>query len=90
MSVNAKRSTVTTTATRVDPNVDPMVRSSVLVTNLSIVTVFLGGSGVTTVAGYPLDPGDSVAVDLTAREALYAIVGVGTAEVAALQSGGVP
>ncbi len=88
MSVNPKQATVTSTASRIDPNVDPMQRSRVVVRNRSTVVVYIGGPGVTTGTGFPLDPGDSVSVDLSAKESLYGIVASGTAAVAVLQSGG--
>ena len=64
------------------------VGESVAVLNPSTsVTVYLGGTTVTTASGYGLAPGASLAVDLAPGEGLYAIVAATTTSVHCLYQG---
>ena len=82
---------VGTTATRVDVT-DPWYANSalgsVLVRNRGSVSVFLGGSAVTTANGFELGAGESVSMDLGTKDTLYGIVASGTARVDVVQIGG--
>ena len=59
---------------------------SVAVYNNGAETVFLGGSGVTTAAGYPLGAGEHVGIDLERGESLYGIVAAATEECRVLKA----
>ena len=89
MAARGSQVSVTTTATRLD--LDPQTSNQPFAgvfTNRGAVAVFLGGSGVTT-AGYQLDPGQSLPLDLDRAGAngLYGIVAAGTCRVDVLQVG---
>lgn len=61
---------------------------SVIVRNVSGVTVYLGGEDVTVEEGTPVDAGEwSPGIDLAAAERLYGVVAVGTAAVRVLEAG---
>ena len=61
---------------------------TVVLTNEGSVTVFIGGSGVTTSAyGYKLVAGAEVSFDLNFDDVLFGIVASGTATVRALHLG---
>jgi len=81
MPIISSRVTITTTATQI---VDP-VRGGVpdpisaVVKNAGAVSVFLGGAGVTTAAGYELAPGEPFNADLVAGDVLYGITASGSA-----------
>lgn len=81
MPIISSRVTVTDTATQiVDPArggvPDPI---SAVVKNAGGVSVFLGGAGVTAVAGYELVPGEAFNADLIAGDVLYGITAGGSA-----------
>ncbi|MGH9652590.1 MAG: hypothetical protein ACRD6B_03895 [Bryobacteraceae bacterium] len=60
--------------------------ASVLLKNLSAVSVFLGGPAVTVASGYPFAATDPpIGIDLWGGNDLYAIVASGTALIAVLQ-----
>lgn len=61
---------------------------SILITNRSAVTIDIGGSDVTSGAGYPVDAGDSFSAVLEHGEIVYAIgPSAGPHAVAVFQSG---
>jgi hypothetical protein len=64
-------------------------KAGFLIANVGSATVYLGGSGVTTANGYPLDPGEKLASDGgTEYEGnLYGIVASGTNAVRVLEWG---
>lgn len=61
--------------------------SSLLVANTGAATVFVGDSGVTTGAGFPVNAGQQVSIGLTGGESLYGIVASGTVTVNLLVQG---
>lgn len=63
--------------------------TGVLVTSLSTntATIYLGGSDVSTANGTPLEPGDSIGLDLLANETLYARSATGTQDLRILWLG---
>ena len=70
-------------------DVDTNPTRDIAVSNIGAVTVYLGGSGVTSATGYPLVAG-SVPLrinNMTSQSALFAIVSAGTCEVAVLEVG---
>lgn len=85
--------TVTTTAvslkgTLVDTSQDGEIVRSVLYTNTGAVTVYLGGSDVTSSSyGYALAAGASVALDLYRGDEVWAVTASGSADVIGLHSG---
>ena len=78
MGIAASQHEVTNTASRVDTaegaNVADEMRA-VVVNNQSSVSIFLGGSDVTTGDGFELEAGASLSIDLERGDALYAIAG---------------
>lgn len=89
MAVSAASVTVATTATVLtSAESDDRAGFSVLVkVPAEGATVYLGGSGVTTGAGYPLAEGEAMAFDLSPGESLFGIVASGTQAVNVLRSG---
>lgn len=89
MAVSAAVVTVATTATALtSTEADSMIGSQIVVNNTSAVTVFLGGSGVTTATGYPLAAGIvSPRFELGPNEALFGVVTAATAAVSVLRTG---
>jgi hypothetical protein len=94
MAINGTRVTVGTTATLLTPTgfTNPISSNqqgiSLLVQNPSSVTVFIGGSDVTTTGyGFALAVNQSIAVDLQSDELLYAVVASGTQTVNVLRQG---
>jgi hypothetical protein len=89
MAVSSRAVTVTTTATRLDATADsgsPSVQG-IMVHNNGAASVYLGGADVTTPTGFPLEAGESMAVDLRKGELLHGIVASGTVEVRVLEVG---
>ncbi len=84
MATSASRVTVTSAATllALDANA-----GSALIVNRDTVTVYVGGEAVTSAAGYQLDPGESVAVDLFQGEGVYGITASSTAVCHVLRTG---
>lgn len=82
MAVTADKVTVAATATVV-ADVDP-TRRRIVFKNANATTIYVGGSGVTTTAGYPLAQNEVLVVDQGHREdtspqqAWYGIVASGT------------
>lgn len=60
---------------------------SVLLANQGASSVFVGGSDVTTAAGYELAAGAEVALDLDAGDVPYGVVASGTVDVGVLHTG---
>ena len=90
MAVSAQRVSVGTSATSLVPSVDAdsAAGQSLAVKNLGAASVFLGGSGVTTAAGWEVAAGDPpVTVDLPPGSTLYGIVASGTVSVQVMQVG---
>lgn len=88
MAVNGSRVTVATTATAISgADSDGVYGSSVLVKNAGAASVFLGGSGVTTEAGFELAAGEAVSLDLNVSDSVYGIVASGTVVCHVLASG---
>lgn len=76
------------TALTVDESGRPVPGGSILVTNVSLSALDLGGEDVATGEGYELAPGDSLATDLQQSEILYAVApDAGPYEVHVLRSG---
>lgn len=75
---------VTSTATAI-PSTAATGRKTIMVKNAGEVTVYLGGSTVTTATGYPLDAGEEKAFDMDELVVLYGITAAGTAAVKSLE-----
>jgi hypothetical protein len=75
--------TVTTTATLVVAADDK--NRTVYLHNPSGVKFYLGGSTVTTLTGFHLDNGETLAVELPLRETLYGIVASGSQDIIVLR-----
>lgn len=91
MAVSSASVTVSTSATalnQADTDDNPgKTGQSILVRNVGANTIYLGGSGVTTVNGYPLGVGSDVAVQLAPNETLYGIVAASTESARVLVQG---
>jgi hypothetical protein len=88
MTVSSSAVSVTTTATVLNTSeTDQIPRYSVAVYNSSAVTVYVGGSAVTTSTGFPVAAAGSFSVDLDKGEGLWGIVATGTASVIVLSQG---
>jgi hypothetical protein len=59
-------------------------RSSIVAKNVSAVTIYIGGSAVTTTTGIPLYPGETFADDVD-YSTIYCIVAAGTAELRVME-----
>lgn len=89
MTVLAASVTVGVTATQLSSPTDDNAAGHSLVVKVPAggATVFVGGPGVTTTAGYPLAAGESFSADLTPGDALFGIVATGTQAVNVLRVG---
>lgn len=91
MSVSSRAVTVANTATRLDSRGNrPWAPPGQAFTfhNGSAVTVYMGGSNVTTANGVPVAANSwAPGVDLSGADAVYGIVASGTAEVRVLEAG---
>jgi hypothetical protein len=87
VAVGHSRVSVGTTATRLSSTA--LVDQTVVVQNPdSTVTVYLGGSGVTTSSyGYALGPGQSFTLQLTVAEGLFGVVASSSLTVNTLTQG---
>lgn len=84
MATVATRVTVGTAAVQVALDRD---RGSLLLRNRGSAAVFVGGSGVTSAAGFQVDAGETLALDLEADEAVFAVAASGSHEVHVLRTG---
>lgn len=87
MSVTSNAVSVTTTATRLDPDAGIGLSGSFAVRNNGTATIYLGGPGVTTSTGLPLDVGQTSTADLAPLDALYAVAAAGTHDCRIMQLG---
>lgn len=89
MALAATAVTVGTTATPLTTagETDQRTGLTAVVANVGTGTVYLGNASVTAAAGYPLDAGNQLAIDLDAGERLHGIVASGTVAVRVLQQG---
>lgn len=90
MATKSRAVTVATTATRLDTadKTDSFGGSSIAAYNESGVTVYLGGSDVTTANGVPVPAATwGPGMDLQPGEALYGIVAAATAAVRVIEQG---
>lgn len=90
MAVSAVSVTVATTATQLSAasETDRASGHSVLVKVPSGgATVYIGGSGVTTAAGYPVAAGEAFSFDLSPGDDLYGVVAADTQAVNVLRTG---
>jgi hypothetical protein len=88
MTVSSAAVSVATTATILNASeTDQIPRYTVALYNASAVTVFVGGSAVTTSTGFPVAAGASFSADLDKGEGLWGIVATGTASVIVLSQG---
>ena len=85
MAVTADKVTVAATATVIAP-VDP-TRRRIVFKNNNATTIFIGGSGVNTTAGYPLEENEVLVVvqahreDTAPQQAWFGIVATGTQDI---------
>lgn len=85
MAVTADKVTVAATATVIAP-VDP-TRRRIVFKNNNATTIFIGGSGVDTTDGYPLEENEVLVVaqahreDTTPQQAWYGIVATSTQDI---------
>lgn len=86
MAVKPRRVTVTTTATELTDR-DTDTRSGHSILFRPAAAVFIGGVGVTTADGYPVDANAEMALDLGSGERLFAVAASGTAVVSVLRTG---
>lgn len=62
-----------TTPTRVFPQAPSIEAGSVAVKNVGAATVYVGGLGVSVANGFPVAATESISVDLSTTEVLYAV-----------------
>lgn len=86
MAVVAAQVNVGTTATLLSAD-EGRDGSSVLVQAPSGVTLYVGGSGVTTTTGFPVPPGQTLSVDLPSFDAIYGVLASGSATASVLRVG---
>lgn len=71
--------TISTAVTIIDGGGDNIYKVGLLIKNpSSSVTVYIGGSDVDTTIGYPIGPGETLAIDLGQSDALYGRVAAST------------
>jgi hypothetical protein len=89
MTVKPAQTSVTTSAVRLDQatDTDHISGQSVLVRNRGTVAVFLGGSDVTSAAGFQLDPGEAATFDLDGTDQLWGLTASGTTTLHVLGGG---
>lgn len=89
MAVEAARVAVSTTAAKLTTStlVYSGVKQAVLVQAPAAATLFVGGPAVTAAAGFPINAGTSVSIDLTYGEELFGILASGTGSAAVLRAG---
>lgn len=87
--VRGSRVTVTTTATQLTGTVNTREKGAALVRNRGAVSVDLGGPDVVTGAGFQLDAGETVPIDVDSGngDLLYAVTASGTCVVHVLAAG---
>lgn len=76
--------TVTTTETKI-PATIAEGRASIILFNNGSYTVYLGSSGVDVATGFPLEPGDSLPIDVGDDIEIYGITASGSSEVRTLE-----
>lgn len=82
--VRGKKTTVTSTATPI-PTARLANRKSMVVTNTSATTIYLGGEDVDTTDGFDLAQNDSIVIDIDEKLVLYGITASGTATIKTLE-----
>lgn len=88
MAVSQSRVTVGTSVTLIgSPETDGDRRSSVIIRNRGSVSIFIGGSGVTSTNGFQLDAGESITAEFIASDSIYAVTSTGSAICHILQTG---
>lgn len=90
MALTSRAVSVTTTATRLDDDTetDAYPSQSILIYNNGSVTIYLGGSDVTSVLGVPVPAGTwGPGISLAHGEELYAIAASSTADCRVLETG---
>jgi hypothetical protein len=88
MTLNARRVSVGIAAIRLDSaDADSRADKSIAITNAGAAAVDLGGSDVTSGAGYSLAAGATITLDLGSSEQLFAIAASGTVDVHVIETG---
>lgn len=89
MAVASAQASVGTSASKIiDPGLDDARQDfAASIHNKGTVSIFLGGSGVTTGNGYEVGAGEAVSLVLTGSDAVYAVAASGTQRVDVLRTG---
>lgn len=87
MAVVAAQVAVSTTAVKLSTDASAGDGSSVLVQAPAAAILYVGGSGVTSAAGFPIPAGQSLSVDLPPFDELYGILATGTGTASVLRVG---
>lgn len=90
MTIASKVVSVGTTATQINTAPRDATAGQTLLARIptdAAVSVFLGGTGVTTSTGVEVKAGESLTVELNRSEELYGIVSSGTVDVEVLEAG---
>lgn len=89
MAVVAAAVTVATTATQLSSTTDDYASGHAVLVKVPTggATVYVGGAGVTTGAGFPVAAAEAVAFDLTPGDVLYGIVAADTQAVNVIRTG---
>jgi hypothetical protein len=86
MAVVAAQVAVSTTATRLSAD-EGRDGTSLLVQAPAGATLFVGGSDVSSSAGFPIPPGQTLSVDLPSFDELFGLLAAGTGTASVLRVG---
>ena len=81
------RITVTDEPTAIVPESDTASGAHIILQNMDVKSIFIGGDDVTTEAGFELKKGQTTTVLVSPIENIYGVVASGSAEVCYLVSG---
>lgn len=88
MAINSKIVSVTTTAGQLNSaDADSQAGESVVIYNAGTASIYLGGSAVTSAAGFPLGGSATIALTLDGGENIFAITASGTVSTNVLTQG---
>jgi hypothetical protein len=88
VAISARRVTVTTSATQLTSKpTDSTTGSSVAVKAPTDAALYVGGPGVTTSTGFPVEAGERATFDLQNRDVLYGVLAASTGTVNVLETG---
>jgi hypothetical protein len=87
VAVTSNTVSVTSTASRLDPDAGVGPSGSFAIRNAGTATIYLGGPNVTTSSGIPIEVGETFTADLAPNDALYGIAAAGSHDCRIMQLG---